>query len=95
MYQAIDKQHKEQEVAFLGNPRHKVTLGWLKYNDELAELIGCKPSLGKQLHLSKSLPFLTNMTKQDKTAKILTNPHKLSQILTSSYQSSTVLTHPH
>ena len=47
MKTGIAQQHRAQGEAFLGNPRHHVTLGWLRYNDELAEMIGCKPSVGK------------------------------------------------
>lgn len=45
MKERISEQHQKQMETYLGNPRHHVTLDWLQYNDELAELIGCKPSM--------------------------------------------------
>jgi hypothetical protein len=51
MKKQIAQQHAGQHAAFLGNPRHHVTLGWLQYNDDLAAMIGCKPSVGERLFM--------------------------------------------
>lgn len=49
MLKDIQKKHKYLESRYYGGPRNTLQVDWINYMDELAELIGCKPSVSKYL----------------------------------------------
>lgn len=49
MLKDIEKKHRYLESRYYGGPRNTLQVDWINYMDELAELIGCRPGVGKYL----------------------------------------------
>lgn len=49
MRKDIEKKHKYLEQRYYGGPRNTLQVDWINYMDELAQLVGCKPSVGGYL----------------------------------------------
>jgi len=57
MLRDIEKKHKYLETRYYGGPRNTLQVDWINYMDELAQLVGCKPSVSKYLLKDPKLWF--------------------------------------
>ncbi len=50
MLKDIAAKENALKTQFINNPKHNLIVHWTSYLDEIAEIIGCKPNLGKYKH---------------------------------------------